>query len=499
MAQSSDAALNDGVTSPDASLDAASRDAVRVRFAPSPTGHLHIGSLRTALFNWLFARHYGGTFLIRIEDTDLERSLPEYTKSLLDGLAWGKIESDEPLVIQSERKPRHIEVAQELLKKGRAYKCFCTPEELRERHGENAALGEGYAFYDQKCRNMPLTVDDTRPYAIRFKVPTELDEIVFNDLVRGPVIFKRGQFDDFIIVRSDGSPMYNFVVVVDDADMGITHVIRGEDHIPNTPKQVMLYSACGFRLPAFAHLSLILGPDGNKLSKRDAATSVIDYKKNGFLPAALCNYLVRLGWSHGDQEIFAREELIRFFSLDHVGKKGAIWDMHKLEWMNSVYIKALAGSELERIIVSDVDEAFRDVLKHVSQEKVHKAIDLYKDRVKTLRECAELVRSLFVDVPSSELNAIKSFPESGKVYLSECLTALESEKVLDKSASEALIKRVCAQFGIKLPEIAQPLRIALTGKLSAPGVYDLMDVLGRDIVIERIRKALGVWDERTGS
>ncbi len=468
--------------------------AVRVRFAPSPTGHMHIGNLRTALFNWLFARHNGGAFLIRIEDTDLERSLPEYTRSLLEALAWLSLSSDEPVVIQSEQVMRHREVAQELLAKGLAYKCYCTPEELRMRLGDNAALGEGYAFYDEKCRNKVLLEDQSKPYAIRFKIPREIDEIGFNDLIRGNVSFKREQFDDFIIVRSDGFPMYNFVVVVDDADMGITHVIRGEDHIPNTPKQILLYRACDFAVPEFAHLSLILGPEGHRLSKRDAATAVLDYKRAGFLADALCNYLVRLGWAHGDQEIFTREELIRLFTLEEVGKKGAIFDIKKLEWINGVFIRNSSAHELRDLIVRDIDSAFQDKLKDIDEHSLFHALTLYKERIKTLRELDEIVSDFFRGATEEELKVLLSYPESVKGYLEFLLSKVEHEAQVDRQSSEKIIKEVCARLSLKISELAQPLRVALTGKISSPGVYDLMAALGRERIRERLRKALAVWE-----
>lgn len=470
--------------------------AVRVRFAPSPTGHMHIGGIRTALFNWLFARHHGGTFLIRIEDTDQERSLPEYTIAIKDALAWARLESDEPLVIQSERKPRHIEVAHNLLQKGLAYKCYCTPQELRERIGESAASGEGYAFYDEKCRNLPEKTNDDRPYAIRFRVPDGLSEIAFDDAVRGHIVFNREQVDDFIIVRSDGSPMYNFVVVVDDADMGITHVIRGEEHLPNTPKQILLYKACGFATPQFAHLSLILAPDGSKLSKRDAATSVIDYKLNGFLADALCNYLVRLGWAHGDQEIFTRDELIRLFTLDEVGKKGAIFDIKKLEWMNGVFIRESTPHELERLIVRDIDPQFRSSLKDWQDETVYASLKMYQDRVKTLVELKDAVTSLYHGPTADECKALASYPAAAKNYVEYCLKEVENTQTIDRTTSEHMIKKVCAHFGIKMPELAQPLRVALTGKLSSPGVYDIFATLGKDTIIKRLRTALAIWEQQ---
>ena len=292
---------------------------VRVRFAPSPTGHLHIGGLRAAIFNWLFARHHKGTFLLRIEDTDRERSKQEYTDAILDAFAWMGITSDEPLIIQSERINAHIVVIKKLLEEGKAYRCYCSQEEVLQRHVD-AGGDAHFVKYDGKCR-FQTSQDRVGEHVVRFAIPSSVQHISFDDMIRGPITVASDELDDFIIARSDYSPMYNFVVVVDDAFMKITHVIRGEDHISNTPKQILLYQACGYEIPQFAHAPNILGPSGKKLSKREAAASVLEYRTMGYLPQALCNYLVRLGWSHGDQEVFSEQELIACFSLDAVGKK----------------------------------------------------------------------------------------------------------------------------------------------------------------------------------
>lgn len=343
---------------------------VRVRFAPSPTGNLHIGGLRTTIFNWLFARHNNGKFLIRIEDTDPERSKPEYTESILETFAWMDITSDEPIVIQSERLPEHRRVAEQLIAQAKAYRCFCSQEEVIERHKQKVGADDLFIKYDGKCKNKKVIEGDLlRPHVIRFALPYKKGAITWLDLIRGEVTFDADQLDDFIIVRSDGMPMYNFVVVIDDAFMKISHVIRGEEHISNTPKQILLYQACGYALPQFAHLSMILGPSGEKLSKRDGAVSVLEYKKMGYLPDALFNYLVRLGWAHGDQEVFTRDELIKFFTLEAVNKKGAIFDPQKLDWMNGVYIRALSDHELLMRIINDVMPDFLERVSHWDEKK----------------------------------------------------------------------------------------------------------------------------------
>ncbi len=471
---------------------------IRVRYAPSPTGHLHVGSLRTALYNWLFARHTGGTFLLRIEDTDLERSKEEFTESIMRSLAWASIEPDEPVVIQSLRIDQHRAVAQDLLNQGKVYRCFCTQEELRERLGESAAQEGSYTRYDEKCRTREIAPDDlTKPFALRFKIPHDREYISFDDLIRGTVRFERDQLDDFIIVRSDGTPMYNFVVVVDDAFMRITHILRGEDHISNTPKQILLYEACSYPLPQFAHFSLILGPDGHRLSKRHGATAVLDFMHRGFLAKALCNYLVRLGWSHGDQEIFTTQELIEYFSLEHMSKKGAIFDSKKLEWVNSMYIRALTPDELTLLIERDVEPHFKKSLGNWSSHVVNRILDLYKERVKTLKELVDDVRSLHErpQVFSGDLSEYAR-PQSSE-YVQAFYNELESQEEGSHDSVDLLIKTICQRYGIGMAQIAQPLRIALTGKSSSPGVAHLIAVLGKDESVHRIGYFISYLKERT--
>lgn len=454
-----------------------SQQLIRVRFAPSPTGHLHIGGLRSAYFNWLFARHNNGKFLLRIEDTDLERSKKEYLEGILQAFAWCDIASDEPIVIQTERKARHVEVANKLLQEGKLYKCFCTQEDLENRLGGNAGTEEGYTRYDERCRDRQPQLDDaSKPYALRVKIDRSRGPITWNDLIRGEISFESTQLDDFIIVRSDGSPMYNFVVVVDDADMNISHVIRGEDHISNTPKQILLYEACGFPLPEFGHVPLILGADGQRLSKRHAATSVMEYKNAGFLADALCNYLVRLGWAYGDQEIFTREELVSLFSLSGVNKKGSIFDIKKLEWVNSIYMRQASAEKLVALIVRDIDSQFKDRLPAWSESQLEGAINLYKERTVTLRDLMIAVDNLYVrphfetyDVDPVSQGAFKAF-----------VRAIAHLEVLDRLRIEQLAKEVCVSAGIKLGGLLPLVRVALTGLKESPSVYDLICVLGKE-------------------
>ncbi len=457
---------------------------VRVRYAPSPTGHLHVGSLRTALYNWLFARHHKGTYLLRIEDTDVERSLPEYTESILKSLHWASLEPDEVPMIQSDRLEAHREVAQKLLSEGRAYRCYCTSEELAQRIGLSAAHEGGYASYDGFCRDKKE--HEAKPYAIRFKIPETISVIEFTDLIRGPIKFMKDQLDDFIIVRSDGMPMYNFVVVVDDAYMKITHVLRGEDHISNTPKQVLLYQACGYTLPQFAHFSLILGSDGQRLSKRHRATSVESYKQEGILADALCNYLVRLGWSHGDQEIFTREELISFFDLDHMHKSGAIYDQQKLEWMNGVYIRERSNHELCILMERDVDPNVKNYFTNWSSNTLEAFIGLYKERVKTLKELIDELRALHErprEFPQDINDLVQQSVIEHLTTVREALVHLEDHS---HDSVDRLIKSICTEKGISVKQIFQPLRIALTGNTSSPGVAKLIELLSVEESVQRI-------------
>jgi len=429
---------------------------VRVRFAPSPTGHLHIGSLRVALFNWLFARHHNGTFIIRIEDTDIERSKQEYTESIIKAFEWVNITSDEPIAYQTARLDLYKGAIDKLLASGNAY----WSDPAQEENGKSV---------------------------IRFKIPSNRTQIQFNDLVRGPIAFDSDQIGgDFVIARADGSPLYNFVVVVDDIDMRISHVIRGEDHISNTPKQILLYEALGAEIPHFAHLPMILGPTGAKLSKRDAATSVIDYRTMGFLSDALCNYLVRLSWAHGDQEIFSRDEMVQLFSLDHVHKSGAIFDMIKLRWVNSVYLKQLSAQALSDLIHTDIDATFKDRCATWKAEQVLQALDLYKDRSSTLGELHDFVIALYTRPQITILPEEEKWDAATSVLLDECISQLALLKEVTPATVEPLIKGICKQRQVPLPALAKPIRFALTGSLHSPSVYALVALLGTAETIQRI-------------
>lgn len=457
-------------------------DQVRVRFAPSPTGHLHIGGLRSAIFNWLFAKHNNGRFLIRIEDTDLDRSTKEYTDSIVNSFNWIGIQSEEPIFLQTSRTPEHVALVDQLIEIGRAYRCFCSKKEYSE-------LDSSYTKYDRTCLNKKFTAEElTKPHVIRFKLPDfKTDTFIFNDLIYGKVSYPVDQFDDFIILRSNGQPVYNFVVVADDIYQKITHIIRGQDHLVNTPKQIMLYQALEKQPPIFAHLPLILGPSGAKLSKREAAVSVLNYKEDGFLPDALFNYLVRLGWSHKDQEIFSRSELISLFDLKDVNRVGAIFDIKKLEWLNSHYIKQMSAQDILDYVLINIDSDFLIKVSIFNKISLLKLIDLYKERIKTLKElCSEIID--FSKQPeaydSVEIQPFKNINSADRLKTVEA----ELTKLINWNEVEIanLIKGLCANINIKLPEIAKPLRLALTGKISSPGIFELIATLPKDEVRKRL-------------
>lgn len=462
---------------------------IRVRFAPSPTGYLHVGGVRTALYNWLFARHHGGTFILRIEDTDVERSTEESAGAILEGMKWLGMEWDEGPYRQAEGMHRYREHAQRLLQEGKAYYCTCRPEELEERR--KAALTSGQSVkYDGRCRA------SCHPEgALRFRLP-EVGTTVVEDLVHGPVEFDHAELDDFIIIRSDGLPIYNFAAVVDDAAMGITHVIRGDDHLSNTPRQILLYRAFGHPLPRFAHIPMILGPDRSRLSKRHGATSITAYREMGYLSEALVNYLVRLGWSHGDQEIFTQEEMIHYFSLEKVGKTPAVFDPQKLEWLNCHYIKTLNAVPLVEqmrpfwiqagIATEELDAAPDGWLSAV--------IDSLRERARTLVEMAETSRYYFRDPSAFDGKAQKALAADIRPYLAELNAQLSGLPDFSASSLEALYRGLAEARGLKMTAIAQATRAALTGSTASPPLFQVMEILGRDKVLRRIGRALSNMD-----
>ncbi len=460
---------------------------VRVRFAPSPTGFLHIGGLRTALFNWLFAEHVGGTFLVRIEDTDRDRFSDEYEYAITSSLQWAGIRSAEPIVYQHPRQSEHQKAVDQLIEQSKAYYCFCSLDALQQKREIAQGDKETY-IYDKTCRTVQPTQEDikTKPYVVRFKVEVDQEFLVFDDLIRGKVSLPTEHIDDFVIARSDGSMTYNFAVVVDDHFMRISHVIRGEDHIVNTGKQILLYQAYGWSIPQFGHVSLILGPSGQKLSKRDAAVGVQDYKEKGFLADALCNYLVRLGWSHGDQEVFTLDEMIRYFDITNVSTHGAIFDYNKLLWLNSVYIKAKSAQELQALINQNLE--INLVIKTLdwNQEQRFAAINLYKDRSQTLRELVDGVIQLYDAPKTYDLESMAAFVTGQTKDLIQELI----EELVTKQFSKVILQDCVKAFAkikdVKFPVVAQPIRIALIGSSHGPGIFEMMEILGKDEVKHRL-------------
>ncbi len=455
---------------------------VRVRFAPSPTGHLHIGGLRTALFNWLFAKHHEGTFLLRIEDTDQERSKDEYTQAIYEAFAWVGIKSDEKPLIQSERFDIYQKVAEYLISQKKAYHCACLPEEVEARARKSGFIGEYHGGYDGFCKERFLQKSDAT--AIRFVIPEHIQTLSWHDAIRGLISFDRDQLDDFVIIRSDGTPTYNFCVVIDDNASAITHVIRGEDHISNTPKQIALYKELGYEIPVFGHIPMILGPDGNKLSKRDGAVDVVAYRSMGYLPDALINYIARLGWAHGDQEIFNQKELVQYFTLEAVGKKPSVFDYTKLEWLNSLYMRAKTAEELISCILLSVNSEFLLMLQSWTESQRCKAVELYKERTKNLVE----LNAVISDFYTGPLEYVQDDIDQYVTHETSQLLTIVIDYLKEHEINEMhdFIKNLCKDRALKLVVLAQPIRIALTGGATSPGVFDLLTLLGKDQSIKRL-------------
>ena len=462
---------------------------VRVRFAPSPTGFLHIGGVRTALFNWLFARQQQGVFILRIEDTDQSRSTDESIQAILQGMKWVGLDWDEGPFRQTERMDLYRSHAMKLLEAGHAYWCVCKAEELEARRKEADAKGLS-PRYDGRCRQRGIT-HPTEEAALRFKAPQE-GQIVVDDLIKGKITFDNSAADDLIILRSNGYPTYNFSVVVDDAMMRITHVVRGDDHLTNTPRQIPIFEALGFPIPRFGHLPMILGADKARLSKRHGATSIMAYKDMGYLPDAMVNYLVRLGWSHGDQELFTRQELIDKFSWNHVQTSAAVFNPDKLLWMNAEYIKTSPPSEVARALVPHLEQTgLKDELCTMSDEWLAQLVVLVKERAKTLVDMVKWVRPYFGQGVTFEVEAAKKFltPATAPL-LQKLLARFDAFPSFSKQAWEESFKKLVEEEGIKMGALAQPVRVALTGRTASPGLFDVMEVLGRDRTLFRLRQGV---------
>jgi len=458
---------------------------VIVRFAPSPTGFLHIGGARTALFNWLLARNTGGKFILRIEDTDQVRSTKESIDAILDSMSWLGLDWDEGPIYQTDRLSHYRQHVDRLLKEGKAYPCYCTPEELEERR-RKALQEKRKPKYDGHCRNWKGPVPDRTP-AIRFKAPAQ-GVTVLRDLIKGTIEFNNEELDDLIILRSDGWPTYNFSAMVDDALMNITHVIRGDDHVNNTPRQILLYEAFGYPLPEFAHVPMILGADKTRLSKRHGATSVMAYKDMGYLPQALVNYLVRLGWAYGDQEVFTLAELVKKFSLENVGKSAAVFNMEKLQWLNGVYLRQEKPETLAGLLLPILE---KKGLRPRSPEWLVEVIKTLQERSKTLVEMGEAAEFYFrSDFAVDEKAARKHLTPAIKEPLEELIAKLESAPEPDEKSLEEMFKEIITARGIKLGALAQAVRVALTGRAVSPGIYEVLKIVGKDEALKRIRKAI---------
>ncbi len=462
---------------------------VRLRFAPSPTGYLHIGGARTALFNWLQARKEEGKFVLRIEDTDVARSTQESVDAILAGMRWLGLDWDEGPYYQSEQFPVYREHVEKLLAVGKAYRCYCVPEELEAKR-EQAMKDGRKPKYDGTCRNLTAEIPG-RPFAVRFKAP-ESGVTTFDDLIKGRISFSNDELDDLVIQRSDGTPTYNFTVVIDDTTMDITTVIRGDDHINNTPRQILLYEALGHPVPRFAHVPMILGADKARLSKRHGATSVMAYRDMGYLPEAMVNYLVRLGWSHGDQEIFTLDELIDKFAVEDVGKSAGVFNPDKLIWLNAHYIKNGDPERLAGLLVPFLKE--RGV-EQFDKPELPFVVKTLQERARTMLEMADGAVFYYKSDFDYDTQAAEKFfkPETLPVY-EAVVGKLEKLGDCSHDGIEAMFKDICGEMGVKMGQVGPPVRVALCGGTASPGIYEVIEVLGKEETIKRVKRAVAFID-----
>jgi glutamyl-tRNA synthetase len=461
---------------------------IRTRFAPSPTGYLHIGGARTALFSWAYARKHGGTFILRIEDTDVERSTPEAVQAILDGMKWLNLDCDEGPFYQMRRMERYKVVIRQMLDEGTAYHCYMATEELEALRESQRARGEK-PRYDGRWRPEPGKVLPEPPAGVtpvvRFKSPAH-GSVAWKDLVKGSIAFENAELDDLIIARGDGTPTYNFCVVVDDWDMGITHVIRGDDHVNNTPRQINILKALGATVPQYAHLSMILGDDGTKLSKRHGAVSVMQYEEDGYLPEAVINYLARLGWSHGDEEIFSVEQFCQWFDLDHITPSAAQFNTEKLNWVNQHYLKAADNARLAALVRPRLEARGVTVGDAPALEAV---IALYKERVATLNELADAAEVFYIDLhPARELLDLHLVPEVLPALRE--LAERFADAVWEAPVLGTLIKEMLARHNLKMPRLAMPLRVMLVGQTHTPSVDAVLALFPRETVLARLKRHL---------
>ena len=457
---------------------------VRTRIAPSPTGFLHLGTARTALYSWAYAKHHGGQFVLRIEDTDVARSTQDAVDQILASMEWLGLDYDEGPIYQMQRLDRYKAVVAQMLEAGTAYHCYCTPEELEAMREAQRARGEK-TLYDRRWRPEPgkvlPPVPAGVPPVVRFCNPVDGD-VTWNDLVKGEITINNREIDDLIIVRPDGVPTYNFAVVVDDWDMAITHVFRGDEHINNTPWQINIFRALGAPLPAFAHLPVILGDDGQKLSKRRGAVSVTAYEENGYLPEAMLNYLARLGWSHGDDELFTREQMVGWFDGSHLSKSPAQWDAAKLAWVNGQYIKAKADDELAPLVAAQLQK--RGI---TADERLTAICALFKDRCETTVALADWAAAFYADVTPSEADRAQHVTDAVRPALVTLAEKLATVAAWDKPSIAAAIKEVLAAHGMKMPALAMPVRVLVMGTPQTPSLDAVLAIFSKEKVIERLK------------
>jgi glutamyl-tRNA synthetase len=460
---------------------------VRTRFAPSPTGYLHIGGVRTALFSWLLARRHGGQFLLRVEDTDRERSTQAATDAILDGLTWLGLGCDEGPFFQSQRFDLYRRLADELLLQGHVYRCWCTTEELDARRAARTQAGQQPA-YDRRCRDLTTAPAGRKAHTLRLRMPTD-GETVIDDLVKGPIVWQNAELDDFIIARTDGSPVYNFCVVCDDVDMRITHVVRGDDHIANTARQIHIYRALGATLPRFAHLPLILGIDKTRLSKRHGAMSVTAYRDQGYLPEAVINYLARLGWAHGDQELFSRAELVAAFGLEAVSRSAGVFNPEKLEWVNFQHLKATPPEELAGLVLPFLPAAGLPIPS--DSTLLPRLCRMLRERSKTLVELAAQMRCYLLDDITYDDKAVAKFlTEAARGPLTTLTAALGALPTWSHDAIDAVFQHTLATHALAMGKLAQPVRVAVTGGTISPGIHDVLEALGQSRTLTRLTRAL---------
>ncbi|MBA5687139.1 glutamate--tRNA ligase [Rugamonas apoptosis] len=461
---------------------------VRTRFAPSPTGYLHLGGARTALYSWAFARHFGGTFVLRIEDTDLERSTPAAVQAIIDGMQWLGLNHDEGPFYQMQRMDRYREVVAQMLEEGTAYLCYSSPDEVEAMRERMRAAGEK-PRYDGTWRpepgkTLPAIPADRKP-VVRFKNPLDGD-VTWDDVVKGTITISNKEMDDLVIARPDGTPTYNFCVAVDDWDMGITHVLRGDDHVNNTPRQINILRAIGAPLPLYGHLPMILGADGEKLSKRHGAVSVMDYPAQGYLPEAMLNYLARLGWSHGDDEVFSMDQFCEWFNLDHLTRSAAQFNNEKLAWLNNHYIKQADNQRLADLAMPHMVD---DGANFDGAPALPVVLGLMKERVNTINELADAAMLFYREPKPDAALLTQHLTDAVKPALAQFAERCKTVE-WTKEALSAMMKEVLAAHGLKMPQMAMPLRLIVTGQLQTPAIDSVLQIFGRDVILSRLSKFL---------